>query len=75
MPILDSRDFVRTFYANSNATVVLVDVQTLPKCNVSMLEGAVSLQEFEQRVAPFLSPETKVVTYCTIGYRSGMEAH
>ena len=68
MPVLDSRDFVRTFDANSNATVVLVDVQTLPKCNVSML------QEFEQRVAPFLSPETKVVTYCTIGYRSGMEA-
>lgn len=76
VPTLDSRDFVRTFDANNNNStpVVLVDVRTLPERNVSMLEGAVSLHEFEERVVPFLSPETKVVTYCTIGYRSGMEA-
>jgi rhodanese-related sulfurtransferase len=70
VPALGSRDFVRTYDANST---VLVDVRTVPERNVSKLEGAVSLQEFEER-ASSLSPETKVVTYCTIGYRSGMEA-
>jgi rhodanese-related sulfurtransferase len=70
VPALCSTEFVRTYNANST---VLVDVRTVPERNVSTLEGAVSLQEFEER-ASLLSPETKIVTYCTIGYRSGMEA-
>jgi sodium/bile acid cotransporter 7 len=70
VPALSSTEFVRTYDANST---VLVDVRTLPERNVSTLDGAVSLQEFEQQASLF-PPETKVVTYCTIGYRSGMEA-
>jgi rhodanese-related sulfurtransferase len=56
--------------------VVLVDVRTLPERQVSMLEGAISLAEFDQMAVPTLErhPDARVVTYCTIGYRSGLEA-
>jgi rhodanese-related sulfurtransferase len=70
VPALSSTQFMRTYDANCT---VLVDVRTVPERNVSTLQGAVSLHQFEER-GSLLSPETKVVTYCTIGYRSGMEA-
>jgi rhodanese-related sulfurtransferase len=56
--------------------VVLIDVRTLPERQVSMLEGAISLAEFDQMAVPTLEryPDARVVTYCTIGYRSGLEA-
>jgi len=59
--------------AYDSENTVLVDVRTRPERSVSKLEGAISLQEFEQQ-APSLSSDTHVITYCTIGYRSGLEA-
>lgn len=71
VPALGSQDLVRSYDSSST---VLVDVRTKPERNVSRIKGAVSLQEFEEEHVRSLQPETKVVTYCTIGYRSGLEA-
>ena len=65
VPVLNSRDFVRMFDANCNSTVVLVNIWTLSKCSVYMLEGAVCC--FITRIWA----KGAVAS----GYRSGMEAH
>jgi rhodanese-related sulfurtransferase len=58
-------------------TVYLVDVRSKAEREVSMVTGAMSRSDFE---ALDLQPEEeknkniKIVTYCTIGYRSGKYA-
>jgi rhodanese-related sulfurtransferase len=69
---------------NNNNLIVLVDVRTRPERQVSMIPGAIALQDYLQGVGdPSQTTATTttttptpmlVVTYCTIGYRSGMEA-
>ena len=61
--------------------VLLIDVRTAAERAVSVIPGSVSLQQVSQRgsasaasVKLLLRQDTMVVTYCTIGYRSGMEA-
>ncbi len=63
--------------------VLLVDVRTDAERDVSMISGAVSLHEFKANVLPLLEAKSvddsttlpdMIVTYCTIGYRSGVEA-
>ena len=60
--------------------VLLVDVRTNAERGVSMIAGAVSFEEFKSDILPSLeckrsaSYPDMIVTYCTIGYRSGMEA-
>ena len=71
--------------------VILVDVRSRPERGVSMISGAVSIDEFRNEVLPSLRPSADelqlneqphqneqkgivVATYCTIGYRSGVEA-
>jgi sodium/bile acid cotransporter 7 len=49
---------------------VLVDVRSDEERKVSTIPGAISRQEFEEDPARFSGRE--VVTYCTIGYRSGL---
>ena len=49
--------------------VVLVDVRTEDERTTSMIAGAISREEFELRSAEFEG--SAIVTYCTIGYRSG----
>jgi rhodanese-related sulfurtransferase len=57
------------------AKVVLVDVRSDPERQVSMLEGAVTKEQFHQRHHELTkNDDASVVTYCTIGYRSGLEA-
>ncbi|KAL3788756.1 hypothetical protein HJC23_012312 [Cyclotella cryptica] len=62
---------------------VLVDVRSRPERNTSMISGAISLDEFKTNVIPqlmelspddVLSQPNTIVFYCTIGYRSGVEA-
>lgn len=67
---------------------ILVDVRSKAEQIVSMIPGAITLAEFESRMkdkegedkgdpSRTTSPNfttTVVVTYCTIGYRSGVEA-
>jgi sodium/bile acid cotransporter 7 len=48
---------------------VIVDVRSDEEREVSMIPGAISREEFEKHPDRFTGRE--VVTYCTIGYRSG----
>lgn len=52
--------------------VILVDVRKPEEQAVSMIPGAITQQEFEQK-QDSLRGET-IVTYCTAGYRSGLYA-
>jgi len=52
--------------------VILVDVRKPEEQAVSMIPGAITQQEFEDR-QDSLRGET-IVTYCTAGYRSGLYA-
>lgn len=54
------------------APPVVVDVRTEEEQRISMIPGAISQHEFEVDPARFEGRE--VVTYCTIGYRSGVYA-
>jgi len=54
--------------------VVLVDVRSAPEVAVSMVEGAVTQEEFEALEPTLDKGTTTVVPYCTIGYRSGAYA-
>lgn len=54
--------------------LILVDVRTPTEFQVSTIPGAVSLQQFEKEIIPSVSSDVKVVTFCTIGFRSGLEA-
>ena len=53
----------------ARGAVVLVDVRTAEERSTSMIEGAIGSDEFERRAAEFEG--ASVVTYCTVGYRSG----
>jgi rhodanese-related sulfurtransferase len=70
IPALSSETFLSEYLASD---VVLVDCRTAPERNVSMIEGAISLKEFEKAYHR-IPNNVPIVTYCTIGYRSGMEA-
>ena len=52
--------------------LVLVDVRRDEEREVSVVEGSISRQEYEGRRAEYA--DKRVVTYCTIGYRSGRYA-
>lgn len=70
--------------------VILVDVRSKPERDVSIISGAVSLDDFKAKILPSLEAKFEdnvdvdrldnsphpdmVVTYCTIGFRSGLEA-
>jgi rhodanese-related sulfurtransferase len=69
--------------STSNTEYILVDVRTKAERDVSMIQGAVSLSEYYQRYQEMMRspppsdkhcPRQAVVCYCTIGYRSGLEA-
>lgn len=55
-----------------NREMVIVDVRQSEEQEVSMIPGAITTGEFEARAGEL---EGKlVVTYCTVGYRSGLYA-
>ena len=56
----------------AGGNVLLVDVRTPVELNVSMIPGAVSKAEFEKDKE--IHRKQTLVTYCTIGYRSGLYA-
>jgi len=89
IPSLTSTDLIRQQeqekQAHSQHTVeapktLLVDVRTQAERDVSIIPGALSLSEFhnlmkiENPTAQACPPPITVVTYCTIGYRSGLAA-
>ena len=65
--------------SNQHAAPIWVDVRTAAERAVSIIAGAVTLSEWEADEAhdsahQQLLQESPVIVYCTIGYRSGMEA-
>lgn len=50
--------------------VTLIDVRSREEQQISMLPGAVPLQDLQMP----LPPNIPVVTYCTVGFRSSLEA-
>jgi len=54
--------------------IVLVDVRSPKERAVSIIPGAIALKEFERDLKQYINPETIVIAYCTIGYRSGKYA-
>lgn len=85
---LTSKEYLTSTSASASRTVLLVDVRSEPERKVSMIPGSVPLAEFESRMkhektgvdgsavygANANADEAVIVTYCTIGYRSGLEA-
>lgn len=85
---LTSADFLQDYWYTSscdahvhrktNLAVTLVDVRTKAEQKVSMIPGAITLHEFESQLKQYPNKWQDdgqlVVTYCTIGYRSGLEA-
>ena len=65
---LSSEEFLTQFKPKET---LLVDCRTKPEQDVSMIEGAITLQDLD---LSSVSKETSIVTYCTIGYRSSLEA-
>lgn len=63
-----------SYTTNEGSPVHLVDVRSDPERDVSVIPGSISLSEFEEMVAPNISDDALVVCYCTIGFRSGLEA-
>eukprot|EP00428_Durinskia_dybowskii_P061701 CAMPEP_0170363784 /NCGR_PEP_ID=MMETSP0117_2-20130122/5035_1 /TAXON_ID=400756 /ORGANISM="Durinskia baltica, Strain CSIRO CS-38" /LENGTH=174 /DNA_ID=CAMNT_0010618261 /DNA_START=90 /DNA_END=614 /DNA_ORIENTATION=+ len=57
--------------------LILVDVRTEGERQVSIIPGAISLEEFTANLNEGRQDDESmftVVTYCTIGYRSGLQA-
>jgi rhodanese-related sulfurtransferase len=70
---ISSHDFTTSFLL-APKPFVLVDVRTLSERRISMLEGAVPLKDFNRTSISLLPSDVRVITYCTVGYRSGLEA-
>lgn len=56
----------------SKGGMVLVDVRPEEERSISMIPGAVRKEDFEKEIDAY--KDKVVVTYCTIGYRSGLFA-
>lgn len=54
----------------SDEEVVLIDVREENEQAVSIIEGAITKQEYESNAKAYSGK--KIVAYCTIGYRSGL---
>ena len=55
----------------SDTNLILVDVRQPNEQMVSMLPGALTPYEFSQKFKTGLPKTKRVVTYCTLGFRSG----
>jgi rhodanese-related sulfurtransferase len=54
----------------ASAAPALVDVREADEYRVSHLEAALNLQSAEAIAARFPEPDTEIVVYCSVGYRS-----
>jgi len=66
-------EYCYRYATNDGSPIVVVDVRSEAERSVSIIPGAISLVEFEDTVTA-LPSNAVVVCYCTIGYRSGLEA-
>ena len=72
VPTLSFREWMQR---EAKSDTYLIDVRSRPERQVSMLEGAMTPTEFEAKLKTIhVDENTRVLVYCTIGYRSGLEA-
>lgn len=71
---MSSEEYISTLRRADRPSMVLIDARSSAERSISIIPGAISLAEFEQNIVTTLSPDASVVVYCTIGYRSGIEA-
>ena len=74
IPPISSEEYISTLRRADRPSMVLIDARSSAERSISIIPGAISLAEFEQNIVTTLSPDASVVVYCTIGYRSGIEA-
>lgn len=82
IPTLTSLAYLEREIANDEASekpkrYLLVDVRSEAEMAVSMIPGSITLNELESKMKSNpkeVNSSFTVVTYCTIGYRSGLEA-
>lgn len=77
VPTMSSHEWLQQQQEDSRETGswIVVDVRTAPERKVSMIRGAKTLAEFDRDWRAGIIPnDTKVAFYCTIGYRSGIQA-
>ena len=74
IPPMSSEEYISTLRRADRPSMVLIDARSSAERSISIIPGAISLAEFEQNIVTTLSPDASVVVYCTIGYRSGIEA-
>jgi len=67
---IEARDLKRSLQQGEE--IVLVDVRAPIEMSVSIIPGAISMEEFEQNIKQYQNK--MIVAYCTIGYRSGKYA-
>jgi rhodanese-related sulfurtransferase len=68
VPALTSQQFLEQYNVDD---VILVDCRTKPEQNVSMIRGAIRLQDLgDVKKLPKNKP---IIVYCSVGYRSGLE--
>ena len=73
IPRLSVEKLVQLLETSADA-VLLLDVRTEQERHVSMIPTAIPLKSLMKYQQKLLDPDVAVVVYCTIGYRSGMEA-
>ncbi len=62
---------VKDFLLLNSQNIYIVDVRTEAESKVSMIPGAIKVQDFKKLVNEDKVPKDKMVfTYCTIGFRS-----
>jgi len=72
IPTIASQDIV-----SSQDDCLFVDVRTPKERAISIIQGAKTLEDFEKELiddSSGLPDNKKIVFYCTIGFRSGMQA-
>jgi rhodanese-related sulfurtransferase len=68
VPALTSQQFIEQYNVDD---VILVDCRTKPEQDISMIRGAIRLQDLgDVKKIPKFKP---IITYCSVGYRSGLE--
>ena len=72
--MLETSDLHARLQSAATAAPVLVDVREADEYRVSHLQAALNLQSAQDIAARFPDPDTEIVVYCSVGYRSAAVA-
>ena len=69
---IEATDLIERTSTEAAENLTLIDVRPIEERAVSIIPGAISLEDFERD--PRAYDGSTLVTYCTVGYRSGLVA-